>query len=341
MREQGYGDTGTRRHGDAETRRRSDAQARPGLVFAVTFFRNPRVTASPCLRVFLAFCLLLSAFCFLAHGQLVPKPNSPLYGTRAETASAPSGLPKALREVGIDQHLNEQLPLDLAFRDESGQTVKLGQYFGKRPVVLSLVYYNCPMLCTQVLNGMTTAFRVMKFTPGTEYDVVTVSFDPRETPQLAAEKKRLYVNSLPEAKRASATQGWHFLTGDEQSINRLATAAGFRYYWDESTSQFAHASGIMIATSQGKLSQYYYGIEYSARDLRLGLIEASANKIGSAVDQLLLFCYHYDPATGKYGAVVMNMVRIGGVITVVAIIGMLFLLRRRNAAQTLGAVDLV
>jgi len=283
--------------------------------------------------------VLLTAHCtpLTAQGQLVPKPNSPLYGARTETAPVTNGLPKALREVGIDQHLNEQLPLDLAFRDEQGQTVKLGQYFGKRPVVLSLVYYNCPMLCTQVLNGMTTAFRVMKFTPGTEYDVVTVSFDPRETAQLAADKKSMYVNSLPEAKRASAMQGWHFLTGDEQSIKRLAATVGFRYYWDESTNQFAHASGIMIATTDGKLSQYYYGIEYSARDLRLGLIEASANKIGSPVDQLLLFCYHYDPATGKYGAVVMNMVRIGGVITVVAIIGMLFLLRRRNVAPAAGA----
>jgi len=278
--------------------------------------------------------LLLTAHCTLltALGQAMPPPNSPLYGPRTETGSPSTGLPKALREVGIDQHLHEQLPLDLAFRDERGQTVKLGEYFGKRPILLSFVYYNCPMLCTQVLNGMTTAFRVMNFTPGTEYDVVTVSFDPSETPQLAAEKKNLYVNSLPEAKRASALQGWHFLTGDEQSIKRLAAAAGFRYYWDEGTKQFAHASGIMIATPEGKLSQYYYGIEYSARDLRLGLIEASANKIGSPVDQLLLFCYHYDPATGKYGVIVMNMVRIGGAVTVMAIVGMLLLLRRRNAA---------
>ena len=288
---------------------------------------------SPLLTV--SFFLLLTAHCTLltAHGQSFPQPSSPLYGARSEDTSVPSGLPKALREVGIDQHLNEQLPLDLTFRDESGQTVKLGQYFGKRPVVLSLVYYNCPMLCTQVLNGMNTAFRVMKFTPGAEFDVVTVSFDARETAQLAAEKKNLYVNSLPEAKRASAMSGWHFLTGDETSIKRLAGAAGFRYYWDESTNQFAHASGIMIATPEGKLSQYYYGIEYSARDLRLGLIEASANKIGSPVDQLLLFCYHYDPATGKY-AVVMKTVRIAGVVTVVGIIGLLFLLHRVTATKT-------
>jgi protein SCO1 len=285
------------------------------------------------LKLLLAFCLLLSAFCLLTFAQSFPKPSSPLYGGRPETQSAPSGLPKALREVGIDQHLNEQLPLDLTLSDENGQTVKLGQYFGKRPVVLSLVYYNCPMLCTQVLNGMATAFRVMAFTPGTEYDVVTVSFDPRETAALAAAKRNLYVNSLPEAKRASAMQGWHFLTGDEQSIKRLAAAVGFRYYWDESTSQFAHASGIMIATPEGKLSQYYYGIEYSARDLRLGLVEASANKIGSRVDQLLLFCYHYDPATGKY-AVVMKTMRIAGVVTIVGIIGLLFFLRRVTSLKT-------
>jgi protein SCO1/2 len=234
--------------------------------------------------------------------------------------------------VGIDQHLNEQLPLDLAFRDESGQTVRLGQYFGKRPVVISLVYYNCPMLCTQVLNGMNSAFRVLKFSPGAEFDVITVSFDSHETPQLAAEKKQLYVNALPVAKRASAMQGWHFLTGDDQSIKKLADTIGFRYYWDESTKQFAHASGIMVATPEGKLSQYYYGIEYSAKDLRLGLIEASANKIGTVVDQLMLYCFHYDPATGKYGAVVMNMVRLGGAITVVGIVGMLLFLRRRNGA---------
>jgi len=280
--------------------------------------------------------LLLTAFCLPICSQSFPKPSSPLYGGRPDTQTAPSGLPKALREVGIDQHLNEQLPLDVTLLDENGQPVKLGQYFGKRPVVLSLVYYNCPMLCTQVLNGMATAFRVMAFTPGTEYDVVTVSFDPRETAALAAAKRNLYVNSLPEPKRASAMQGWHFLTGDEQSIKRLAAAVGFRYYWDESSNQFAHASGIMIATPEGKLSQYYYGIEYSARDLRFGLIEASASKIGSRVDQLLLFCYHYDPATGKY-AVVMKTMRIAGVVTVMGIIGLLFFLRRVTSLRSAAA----
>jgi protein SCO1/2 len=242
-------------------------------------------------------------------------------------------LPKALTGVGIDQKLNEQLPLDLMFRNENGDEVKLGSYFGKKPVVLSLVYYQCPMLCNQVLNGMVTAFKVMAFRPGEEFDVVTVSFDPRETPALAAAKKKTYVDYLPEAKRAGAASGWHFLTGDEASIKRITDAVGFRYHWDESTDQFAHASGIFVATPQGKLARYFYGIEYAPRDLRLGLIEAAANKIGSPVDQLLLYCFHYDPATGKYGAAVMNLMRIGGVVTVIAIVGLLLALRRRGSKQ--------
>jgi protein SCO1/2 len=288
-------------------------------------------------RIFfhLALCLLLSAFCLLpsASAQLVPKANSPLYSSRPYEPRAPSGLPKALTGVGIDQKLNEQLPLDLMFRNENGDEVKLGSYFGKKPVVLSLVYYQCPMLCNQVLNGMVTAFKVMAFRPGEEFDVVTVSFDPRETPALAAAKKKTYVDYLPEAKRAGAASGWHFLTGDEASIKRITDAVGFRYHWDESTDQFAHASGIFVATPQGKLARYFYGIEYAPRDLRLGLIEAAANKIGSPVDQLLLYCFHYDPATGKYGAAVMNLMRIGGVVTVIAIVGLLLALRRRGSKQ--------
>ena len=281
-----------------------------------------------------AFCLLLSAFCLPALAQSgVPQPGSPLYGGRPQNGPVATGLPKALKDVGIDQKLNQQVPLDLMLRDENGQTVNLGQYFGKRPVVLSLVYYSCPMLCTQVLNGMVGAFKTLSFVPGEQYEVVTVSFDPRETPALAAAKKNTYVNYLPETKRTGATNGWHFLTGDEATIKRLTDAVGFRYQWDEATNQFAHASGIMVLTPEGKLAQYYYGIEYSAKDLRLGLVEASANKIGTPVDQLLLYCYHYDPATGKYGAVVMNMVRLGGILTIVAIIILLLALRRRGAAR--------
>jgi protein SCO1/2 len=280
-----------------------------------------------------AFCLLLSAFCLPAFAQSLPRPSSPLYGGRPENGPVATGLPKALQNVGIDQKLNQQVPLDLVLRDENGEQVKLGQYFGKRPVVLSLVYYSCPMLCTQVLNGMAGAFKALAFIPGEEYEVVTVSFDPRETPALAAAKKTTYVNYLPEAKRAGASNGWHFLTADEENIKRLTEAVGFRYHWDQATEQFAHASGIMVLTPQGKLAQYYYGIEYSPKDLRLGLVEASANKIGTTVDQLLLYCYHYDPATGKYGAVVMNMVRLGGLLTIAAIIILLLVLRRRGAAR--------
>ncbi len=299
---------------------------------------SPRPPVSPSPRLFLlaALCLLLTAHCSLVTVNAqsgLPQSSSPLYGARSETGPVSTGLPKALQNVGLDQHLNEQVPFDLAFRDENGQEVKLGQFFGKRPVVLSLVYYDCPMLCTQILNGMTSAFRVLSFNPGDQYEIVTVSFDPRETPALAAAKKNVYVNYLPEAKRAGAMNGWHFLTGDQANIKRLTDAVGFRFQWDEATKQFAHASGIMVLTPQGKLAQYYYGIEYSARDLRLGLVEASANKIGTPVDQLLLYCYHYDPATGKYGAVVMNMIRLGGIGTIIAIVGLLLVLHWHNAAR--------
>jgi len=263
--------------------------------------------------------------------QAPPGPSSPLYGARTETGAVSSGLPAPLRDVRIEQKLNQQLPLDLVFRDESGREVKLGEYFGRKPVVLAFVYYDCPMLCTQILNGMVTSFRVLPFQVGKEFDVVAISFDPRETPELAQKKKKIYVNYLPERMRADAANGWHFLTGDQANINKITEAAGFHYHYDETTKQFAHASGIMLTTPAGKLSRYYYGIEYPARDLRLGLIESSENKIGSPVDQLLLYCYHYDPATGKYGAVVMNIMRIAGVITMLGIAAMLLLLKGRNA----------
>ena len=274
-------------------------------------------------------CSLLTVFAQFSQNES----NSPLYGSRPYEARAPSGLPKALKDVGIDQKLNEQLPLDLVFKDENGASVKLGDYFGKKPVVLSLVYYQCPMLCNQVLNGMVTAFKVMNFKAGQEFDVVTVSFDPRETATLAAAKKNTYVNYLPADRRAGAATGWHFLTGDEANIKRLTDAVGFRYHWDEATNQFVHASAIYVTTPPGKLARYFYGIEYAPRDVRLGLIEAADNKIGSPVDQLMLYCFHYDPATGKYGAAVMNLMRGAGVITVIAIIVLLFTLRRRSAAQ--------
>jgi len=273
----------------------------------------------------------------LAQIPRQPGPSSPLYGARTESGNTSSGLPTALRDVRIEQKLDQQLPLDLVFRDESGQEVKLGQYFGQKPVVLAFVYYDCPMLCTQVLNGMVTSFRVLPFQIGKEFDVVTVSFDPRETSALAASKKKVYVNYLPAKMQPAAANGWHFLTGDQENIAKLTDAVGFRYHYDEATKQFAHASGIMLTTPQGKLSRYFYGVDFPARDVRLGLIESSANKIGSPVDQLLLYCYHYDPASGKYGAPIMKVMRIAGVITMIGIVAMLFLLKARKPAAAGGA----
>jgi protein SCO1/2 len=286
----------------------------------------------------LVCCLLLILNCSLvARAQMgVPTGGSPLYNSRPYEPSAPTGLPVALNGVGIDQKLDAQLPLDLVFRDEKGAQVKLGNYFGRKPVILALVYYECPMLCTQVLNGMVSAFRVISFSPGREFEVVTVSFDPRETPMLAAAKKRTYVDFLPPAKRAEATDGWHFLTGDTASIAELTAAVGFRYHFDQATNQFAHASAIYVATPQGKLARYFYGIEYAPRDLRLGLIEGSQNKIGSPVDQLLLYCYHYDPVTGRYGAAIMRLIRAAGVATVLALGAFIFIMVRKEQRTGTG-----
>ena len=262
-----------------------------------------------------------------------PGPSSPLYGARPSAGNPSTGLPTALRDVRIEQKLNQQLPLDLVFRDENGQDVKLGKFFGQKPVVLALVYYDCPMLCTQILNGMVTSFRVLPFQIGKEFDVVTISFDPRETAALAATKKKVYIDYLPEKMHAGANSGWHFLTGDTANIERIADAVGFRYRYDEATKQFAHASAIMVSTPEGKLSHYFYGVNYSARDLRFSLIESSQHKIGSLTEQLTLYCYMYDPMTGKYGAAVMRVLRITGVITLLGIVAMIFLLRPRKGQQ--------
>jgi protein SCO1/2 len=244
------------------------------------------------------------------------------------------GLPAALRNVGIEQRLDAQVPPHLVFRDESGRSVKLGDYFGSKPIILALVYYDCPMLCTQVLNGLVGSLKALSFDAGEQFLVLTVSFDPRETPGLAAGKKESYVERY---SRPGAAGGWHFLTGPESSIEALSQAVGFRYRYDVEKGQFAHASGIMLLTPQGKISRYFYGIEYSPRDLRLGLVEASNNRIGSPVDQLLLFCYHYDPATGKYGAVVMNFVRLGGAATILTLGSILILFFRRDARRSRGS----
>jgi protein SCO1/2 len=257
--------------------------------------------------------------------------SAPLYSPRPELGPNGSGLPPALRDVKIEQRLSEQVPLDLQFKDESGRTVQLREYFnGTRPVILSLVFYKCPMLCNQILTGLLGSLRAQSFTVGKEFEVVTVSFDPRETPEDAAEKKESFISRY---NRPGAEKGWHFLVGDPENIRRLTDAVGFRYGYDEKTNQFAHASGIMVLTPEGKLSRYFYGIEYDGRDLRLGLVEASNNKIGSLADQLLLYCYHYDPATGRYGPIVMNIMRLASVATIVGIVGLVLILRRRKGRE--------
>lgn len=266
------------------------------------------------------FVMLITSGLAQSWGQGPPPRHAPI----------PAGQkPRDLEEVRIDQRLDEMLPLDADFKDENGADVKLGKYFGRKPVVLALVYYSCPMLCNQVLNGMTSGLDVLKnFSIGKEFEVVTVSFDPRETPELASQKKDTYIQWY---KREGAAEGWHFLTGDKQNIDRITESAGFYYKWDDKTNQFIHASGIMIATPEGKLARYFYGVEFAPKDLRLGLVEASNGKIGSPVDQLLLYCYHYDPTSGKYGVVVMNIMRLGGLLTIIGLAVMLLVFKKRVA----------
>lgn len=245
-----------------------------------------------------------------------------------------SNQPDILKKIGIEQRLGEQAPLDLEFYDEAGNTVPLQQYFGEKPVILALVYYNCPMLCNLVLNGLTKNLKPLSFSAGEEFDIISLSFDHRETPALAAEKKKNY---LKDYDRASAASGWHFLTGDSVNISRLAEAVGFRYQYDPVTKEYAHAGGIMVLTPQGKLARYFYGVDYPSRDLRLSLVEASENKIGSPVDQLLLYCYHYDPRTGKYGLVIMNVLRLAGIATVLVLVAFVIVMLRRDRKMAVSA----
>jgi protein SCO1/2 len=257
-----------------------------------------------------------------------------LYGGPPEQSSRENELPAGLRDVGIDQKLDGQLPLDLTFRDEGGREVRIEEYFRGRPVILAPVYYECPMLCNQVLNGLTESLKAVSLDAGDEFEVIAVSFDPRETPSLAAAKKESYVRRYG---RTGADAGWHFLTGDKESIARLTDAVGFRYRWDAATNQFAHASAVMVLTPQGKISRYFYGIDYAPSDLRLGLVEASEGKVGSPVDQLLLYCFHYDPVTGKYGAAVMNVLKLLSVVFLIVVGALFVLLRRRNARRAAAA----
>ena len=246
------------------------------------------------------------------------------------TDAQPLGSAK-FEEIGIDQRLGDQLPLDLVFNNENGDAVSLGRYFGEKPVILSLAYYECPMLCTQVLNGLLRSLRVLSFDIGREFEVVTVSFDPAETPDLATAKKKEYLSSYD---RPGADTGWHFLTGSQDQIDHLTRAVGFRYQYDAETDEYIHSSGIMVLTPQGKLARYFYGIEYAPKDLRLGLIEATANKIGSAIDQVLLLCYSYDPESGKYGLVIVNSLRIAGLATVAILGGFIATMIRRERSKS-------
>ena len=235
--------------------------------------------------------------------------------------------PSLLKEVGIDQKLNQSIPLDLVFRDEHGKSVRLGEYFGQKPVILSMVYYNCPMLCTQVLNGLESSLKLIPMDIGKQFNVVTVSIDPTERPVLAEAKQALYTGLYG---RPDAAEGWHFLTGDEPQIRQLANALGFRYAYDPDSKQFAHASAIMLLTPEGKISHYFYGITFPSRDMRLGLVEASEGKIGTPVDQVLLFCYHYDPSTGKYGLLISRLIQLAGAVTVLAIGSLILVLYKKE-----------
>lgn len=258
--------------------------------------------------------------------------NSPLYSPRTydPSASEPTGLPTALKTIGIEQKLGAQLPLDVQFKDETGKMVTLGSLFSSgKPVVIAFVYYECPMLCNQVLNGLTGALKGISLEAGKDFEVVAISFDEREfdKPDLAKNKK---ANYLERYGRPGSEKGWHFLTGSKESIDAATSAAGFSFKWDEASGQFAHASGVMVATPEGKLSRYFYGIDYSPKDIKFGIMESSENKVGNPAEQLLLYCYHYDPATGKYGLAILSVIRLAAVATLLGMGLMGFVFWRKN-----------
>ena len=278
--------------------------------------------------VWIALVLLASAgAAFAQPGQLL----GPMQQSRMQDSNLKPALPGALLGVGIDQRLDQQVSLDLMFKDEAGRDVPLSSFFQRgKPVILAPVYFRCPMLCTQILNGLASSLKAVSLDPGKDFEILAVSFDPKDTPETAASKKQMYMRRYG---RPGTANGWHLLTGDQANISALMDTIGFHYKYDAATQQFAHASGIMVLTPEGRLSRYFYGVEYAPTDLRLGLVEASKNKIGSAVDQILLFCYHYDPATGKYGAVVMNLVRFAGATFTVVCGVFLFLFLRRDVRR--------
>jgi protein SCO1/2 len=257
-------------------------------------------------------------------------------GSSPAPGPAADARPAALRDVAFDQRLGEALPLDAALVDESGRAVRLGDYFGRRPVVLSLAYYGCPMLCTLSLNGLASAMKTLSFDAGREFEVVTLSFEPKETPEQAAAAKKTYVERYG---RPAAAAGWHFLTGDAAAVAAVTRAVGFRYAWDGETRQYAHPAGVVVATPEGRIARYLYGVEYAPKDLRFALVEASAGRVGTPVDQLLLYCYEYDPVRGRYGAAIMRTVRFMGILTVLGLVTLIAVLRRgEKTASARGEV---
>ena len=243
------------------------------------------------------------------------------------TGPAASAMPAALQNVGFEPPLNGQMPLDLAFRDETGRGVQLREYFAQKPVILAFVYYGCPMLCDQVEQGVVGVLRMLSFTPGRDYEVVFVSFDCRETPEMAAEKKK---KALAHFRRPETDSGWHFLTGSRESVEAATKAANFRFSFDAKNNLFAHASGVLLLTPDGHISRYFYGVEYPGRDMRLGLVDASAGKIGTPIDHVLLFCYHYDPTAATYSASILKIIRLAGVLTILCLVGGILISRRRE-----------
>ncbi|HEY9284706.1 MAG TPA: SCO family protein [Pyrinomonadaceae bacterium] len=275
---------------------------------------------------------------FLTLTPLALAPVSAQYAQpprRGESSALP---PEALKNIGIEQRQGHALPPDARFRDEAGREVRLGDYFGReRPVVIAPVYYECPMLCNQVLHGLVGGLRGQSLVLGRDFDVVAVSFDAREGPQSAFNKKQVVLSELRRKDDPVAAGGLHFLTGEKAQIDAVMDALGFRYAFDERTNQFAHAAGLMVATPAGRLSHYFYGIDYAPRDLKLALVESSGGKVGSAVDKLVLYCYHYDPTTGKYGPAIMNAMRAAGVVTVFGVVALILILRRARARHAAGA----
>jgi protein SCO1/2 len=253
------------------------------------------------------------------------------YGDKETGQNVGDQLPTVLQKVGVEQHLNQQLPLDAQFVDDTGKTVRLGDYFGKHPAILSLVYYNCPMLCSEEMDGLASALEMVKMNPGKDFEVVIISIDPSETPAIAAKKKAFYVKRYG---RPETADGWHFLTGEQPGIDAVVKATGFGYVRvpgpDGKLDQFAHASSIELVTTDGHIAQYYLGVEYSPKDIMLGLIEASGNKIGSPVANILTYCYHYDPQTNSHSLIVARIVQLGGMVTVVSLGSFMFVMFRRD-----------